>query len=142
MDVISLLKSKNRCLEKFIEISIQFFNETQTGDFSQLDRFESQRSATLKAFDLLQRKVHESTDALKEIRNNATLAIALQQEMAIKARLIQKILELDEKIILALNVEKSRVQIDLNSSHKNKETVMKFKSTWMPESGEGIDEKL
>lgn len=142
MDVIRLLKSKNRCLQKFLELSTEFLASAEAGDLTRLDRFQVRRESTLKALELYDRKISTVVETLPSERRTSELIQAVSELLAHKDQLIQMILTTDNRIMLRIEEEKSRLLREMASNMKANETVKRFKSSWVSESGEGIDRKL
>ena len=89
MDVLSLLRSKNRCLEKFLEASTDFLTQARSTDsLPDLPAFEARRDAILKAIDLYDRKVNEAVAMLPQGPKARTLpeGLAAAVEALLKAR--------------------------------------------------------
>ena len=118
MEVIRLLKSKNRCLEKFLEISDQFLSKVEGGDFSALEAFYKKRDRILKGFELFDRKLTECLDLLPKNEYFPELAQQVEQALTIKAALIGKIAATDQKIVDAIESEKERLSKELTISQK------------------------
>lgn len=142
MDVLKLLRSKNRCLERFLEVTESFWGKAQNGDLQGLDRFQLDRDAALKAIDLFDRKIAEAASLLSKDALTFELKQAVEKCLAEREILIHQILETDLKIIGKIEEAKSAALKDLRSSAKSREILKKFKSTWIAEAGEEIDEKL
>jgi len=147
MDVLSLLRSKNRCLQKFLQASIDFLESADhSGQLPDLVEFESSREAILKAIDLYDRKVSEAVSLLDSDTSSeperqkfiSEVKAALDE----KSDLVYRILKTDDRILSLIEEEKNKVFKELSSVQKQEEIARKFKSTWVPESGEGLDEKL
>ncbi|MBL7715660.1 MAG: hypothetical protein JNL01_09350 [Bdellovibrionales bacterium] len=145
MDVLTLLKSKNKCLERFLSLSQQFVAETPSADsldMATLSQFEARREATLKAMDLFERKLSEAVSLLTPIEKTPELVAAVRAELERKEVLIHKILEVDLKIISKIEETKNQILREISSGKKNREVLSRFKSHWVPASGEGLDETL
>jgi hypothetical protein len=143
MDVLALLRSKNRCLERFLEVTIHFWAEAQDGKLENLAFFENQRESTLKAIDLFDRKLAQSIEALPaKARPNESLTKDIRAELDLKEALVHQILSIDLKIISKIEEARGQILKDLTQTRKGKESLSKFKSTWLNESGEELDQKL
>lgn len=142
MEVISLLQNKNRCLQKFLRISLEFSNRAEQGDLENLAEFEREREITLKAIDLFDRKISENVVMLSDDDRTPELIEMVKNALSAKEDMIHRILEVDLKIISIIEKEKSRLLQELTHDKKNKDTLSKFKSKWVAESGEGFDTKL
>jgi hypothetical protein len=139
MDVIKVLQSKNRCLQRLLDLSAAFL---QNGNSEHLDSFLSERDAILKALDLYDRKVTEVIRAMPLAARTPELISEVQVVLAEKDRLIQSIILKDNELTSRIEEQKKKLQEDLIASRKNRETVGKFKSTWVHESGEEFDKTL
>lgn len=135
MDVLSLLRSKNKCLERFLELSKEF-----DGTFENLERFETRREATLKAIALYDRKIAEAATMLTPPFDH--LKAAVEAEMARKEKLVHEILDVDLRIIGQIEELKNRLLQEVAVARKGREMLAKFRSTWVAESGEGLDDIL
>jgi hypothetical protein len=147
MDVIKVLQSKNRCLEKLLELSNVFLakeNTEPSGEHfhSDLDAFIRERDAILKVLDLYDRKVTEVIRALPLSGRTPELISDVQTVLAEKDRLIQSIILKDNELTQHIEQRKRKLQEDLISSRKSHDLAGKFKSTWVSEPGEGFDTTL
>ncbi len=142
MEVIRLLRSKNRCLMRFLEASKEFLQSAEQGDFSLLDTFQDSREAALKALELYDGKVSEAALALTAEHKTRSLILEIEAEMLAKNAIVQDILAIDQKIMACLDGEKARVGQEIVRSRKSGDAIKKFKSAWMPESGEELDKQL
>lgn len=142
MDVLTILRSKNRCLERFLELSLSFAREMDKDDLSGLAQFQERREDIIKALDLYDRKITEAVSLLPLIERTPELIQAVESALTRKDELVHKILEEDLKIISRIEDTKNNTLREMGSTRKTKEIVGKFKSTWVPESGEGLDKKL
>lgn len=154
MEVLSFLRSRNRCLERYLSASQTFLNSAERGDFSGLESVQAYRDSVLRAIDLFNRKISASLNITAKGSSlhiclptlSAALPDNIKEEIswALSTRevLIHKILATDTKILLKLDEEKARIQRELGTTRKGGEIVRKFKSEWVGESGEGLDRKL
>lgn len=139
MDVLGLLQSKNRCLNRFLKITERFLSAK---DLSALPAFEQERESILKALDLYDRKITGVVMGLTDLERTPELSKQVEDALETKHFLVNQILALDEKIIARIEDEKSRLVREMNQTQKTRDTVNKFKSAWIPDSGDGIDETL
>jgi hypothetical protein len=143
MDVLGLLRSKNRCLAKFLEASQAFLLANDTlGTLPSLDDFEVKREAILKAIFLYERKVNEAAAILTAEMKTPEFIAAVEKTLAAKDKILAQISVTDNRVLNLVEQEKMRVAKELTSSQKSRELVQKFKSSWVNESGEEIDQNL
>ncbi len=140
MDVLSLLRSKNRCLEKFLAISREYLDAGAA--FENLGIFETRRDATLKAIELYDRKLAESISLIAAADRTPEMIEGVKRELDRKEQLVHEILDLDLRIIGKIEEEKNRLLQQVANARKGKEVLSRFKSTWVSESGEELDETL
>ncbi len=143
MDVLSLLRSKNRCLDKFLQLSTDFLIEAQRSDsMPDLPLFETQREAILKAVALYDRKLTEAVALLPPGERPRALVQAVEASLQEKDTLVHRILLIDDQILARVEQEKTKLLKEIATNQKRTQSVQKFKSAWIPESGEEIDKKL
>ena len=142
MDVLTILRSKNNCLERFLALSLDFAKSMEANDLSGLAKFQENRENIIKALDLYDRKVSEVLVVLSPGQRTPQLIQAVEAALAKKDELVHRILEEDLKIISGIEDAKNETLKELSATRKNKDLVGKFKSTWMTGAGEGLDKKL
>lgn len=142
MKLLSLIRSRNQCLQKFLEISQHFLAEVESGDFSGLKSFQDQRTNLIKVSDLFDRKTSEVAAAIQAIDQTPGLQTQIGDLIRERHGIVGKIQAVDERILKALETEKARVGQELGGLKKEFRTVKKFKSTWVKNSGDGLDRKL
>ena len=144
MEVLSLLQSENRCLEKLLSFSRQFLVCSQKREWSGLDDFDSKRQVFFKTLDLLDRKITEAAESLKNRSAILPLDVSesLQKELELRRDVIDRIIEVDAALIAELEKESKATSGDVASSRKNKDLVSKFKSSWLPQSGSEMDNQV
>lgn len=142
MDVIRLLNSKNRCLERFLTVSDEFLTLVEAGDFSKVEQFHKQRDRILRGFDLYDRKLSECIEKLPKLERTSELSRKAEQALAIKDALVRKIAAIDAQIIEKIEQEKTRLTKEMSASQRTNAAMKKFKSNWVQESGEELDETL
>lgn len=145
----ALLKSRNRCLDRFLIITKTFLNKiesTQDTNLPDLDLFMAEREAVIKALGLFDRKITETAQELSVLEDKNSLKNFAQSiiEPLLEERvcIIQNIIQTDEKLFKIINQEKVKIACELGSTRKLKDNMSKFKSIWVTEAGEGIDTKL
>jgi hypothetical protein len=152
-DLLSLLKSKNRCLGKFLSISEDFLARVQASTrpgkdqeaqewLAELGLFESRRDSALRALELYDRKISELASEVTDRERTPGLIERVKSAMNERETIVQAILKVDLELISRIEKERSRLMRDMSSARKAKDTLSKFKSGWIAESGEGLDEKL
>ena len=142
MDVMPLLHSKNRCLKRYLGLSQSFLKTAESGDLSGLTEFQEQREIILKAIGLYDRKISEAVTLLPVEDRTGTMVAAVRKSMDEREQIVHAIVAIDDEIIILVDREKSKIARELTAHQRSREMVGKFKSAWIRESGEEIDEKL
>lgn len=137
-----LLQSKNRCLGRFLNLSQDFLARTAGEGYAGLERFHRTRDRMVRALELFDRKVAESIALIPTLAEREALADRIKPVLAERETIVREILAVDEQIILGIERERARIADELGVSRKGKDALGKYRSQWMPESGEGIDQKL
>ena len=143
MEVLALLRSKNRCLERFLGITRDYLaTSSQDADCSGLTDLQNRRESTLKAVSLYDRKIEEAAIMLRDSDRTPTLIEGVKAELERKDALVAEILKIDLELISLIEQAKNSLLRSLSAEKKALDTLGKFKSTWMPPAGEGLDETL
>jgi NhaP-type Na+/H+ and K+/H+ antiporter len=142
MEVLSLLENKNRCLQRFLEVSTHFLGEAQAGDFAHLISFQSKRARILKTIELYDRKIDESAALARVTRPDETTIASIRALIQQSETLVAEILRQDDQILLTIEKQKNQLIADLQSTAKSQSQIARFKSHWVPPAGEELDEKL
>jgi hypothetical protein len=142
MDVLSLLKSKNRCLRRFLALSEDFSAVAAGGDLAGLAAFQQGRESLLRAIGLFDRKLAEAAADAARSPVTPELREGILALFAEREGIVQKILTADERVLALIEAEKTRIRGELSGSRKQQEKMKRFKSAWVPPSGEELDTSL
>ncbi len=146
MDVLTLLRSKNRCLLRFEQASLRFLRETEGAEISSIDtalpRLEHSSKRILTALGMFDRKIEEAITSMGDEAKTPQLIDEARIQSAETDRIVAMLLDLDESVISRIHECRERIAIELSSSEKNKQLMGKFKSTWAGSSGEELDKTL
>lgn len=161
-EVLALLRSQNKCLERFAAVTHSFLRARELGG-AHLSKLELQRDRHLKAYQLFDERIADlagsalmdsglTTDAKDlTLLSSATQSLreALQQvrgeleyELDRKQSLLEQVLSLDRHLVGWIEVEKEKLRSELHATRQGAEHVGKFKSEWIAASGQKIDEKV
>lgn len=142
MKLIETLSIMNECLEKMIQLSQTFLNQAQKNNFKAVDQFDESREVNFKF--LVQ--CNQSLDALTQALNPVQLPQETQnrlRDLALDYHSLARTLSLiDEKIEIHIESHQSLIRKELTVLEKQSLHVKKFKSTWLPESGERLDDQI
>jgi hypothetical protein len=141
MDVIGLLQSKKRCLRRLLEVSERFLTDAERGDLSELEAFEARRGNVIRTLELIDRHITQTVRAIPLEARTADLSRAVELRLGEERELLHAIMRLDGRILTCIESEKQRLQQQILATRRSHEIAGRFKSTWMPESGEGLDQK-
>ncbi len=146
MDVLTLLRSKNRCLLRFEQASLRFLRETDGASIDAVEDslpiLERTRSRILKALGMFDRKLDEVIAGLPEEARTEEFLAEAREAAADTDRIIADLLKLDESVVSRIQECRDRITTELAAAEKSKQLVGKFKSEWAGTSGEEIDQKL
>jgi len=145
MDVLTLLRSKNRYLRRFEQASLRFLDETQgeldgPAFLAVVTRLETSRNRIIKALDLFNRELTQSIEKLPSSARDESFIAEARRETDEADRLVSLLLELDSSISSRIRACQERIALELAASEKSKRIISQFKSA--RPSGEGLDQKL
>jgi hypothetical protein len=141
MDVIGLLQNKKRCLQRLLETSLKFGAEAESGDLSRLSEFDSARASAFKTLQLTDARITDAVRALPIAERTPALSAAVQASLDEEFELVQRITLADNRVGALIEREKQRLQSEIAATRRSHELTGKFKSAWMPEAGEELDQK-
>ncbi len=143
MDLARLLQSKNRALERFLVLSEEFLATAEKGDLDGLEDFHAGRDRILQGLELYDRRIGQLASAAAATTDQRRAAVAaILPILEERDKILARIARCDEKIIVCIERERERVTHEMNSARKAQSTLSKFKSGWVADSGEGLDQKL
>lgn len=142
MEVLKLLQSQNRSLRKMYTHSQDFLASSWSGDLNQLRLYEAKRAVIMRAMALYDNKIEEVIATLLPHERTPELIQNVRSCLNEKSSLCQSILELDCAIMKMIHREQQKLSQLVSDSEKSRELMNRFKSTWMPESGESLDGRI
>ncbi len=140
--LLTLLRSKNKCLEKYFSLSRAFLDEVREGHLAGLTEFQDERDDLLRAMELFDKKVNELVEKFDAADRTKILISQVEDTLARKDHLVKEILDVDLKIISMIEVAKQNIMNDIKQSRRSKESVSRFKSEKTDSVGRALDEKL
>lgn len=141
--LLSLLRSKNKCLLRYHEITSLFVMQSGDSiDVDELSKLESARESVLRAISLFNLKINEKISTLPDFERTSEFISLVRELDTERDQVIERIREADCCLIKKLDLEKSKVKSELTSERRRHQQVGKFKSQWVGTSGSEIDQKL
>ncbi len=141
-DLIQFLKSQNKCLERFLSISEEYLRQLRSGDLGGLDQLELKRESILKAFALFEDKAQREAESYLGRTRDSDLINEIWRVQFSRLKFLEEIKKADSEIFEELSKTAQNVQKDIRDLGRQRETVSKFKSGWIPEAGKEIDKSL
>ena len=142
MKLIETLSIMNECLEKMIQISQTFLNQVQKNNFKGVDQFDESREVNFKFLDQCNQSLNALTQALNPVQLPQQNQNRLR-DLALDYQSLARTLSLiDEKIEIHIESHQTLIRKELIALEKQSLQVKKFKSTWLPESGERLDDQI
>lgn len=150
-EILSLLRSKNRCLERlqtsthaFIASPIeQIAEKADQAKKNPLESYERERASALKALELYDRKVNQAISALPSDKLSAEFQIHAKAELAKNESLILAALQDDDTVFAKIEEARTRLAQLMNENRKSREILSKFKSAkGVNPAGEEVDQEL
>ncbi|MGK5087835.1 hypothetical protein WDW86_09770 [Bdellovibrionota bacterium FG-2] len=142
MSLIRLIKTKNRCFDRFVEESQRFIAQGELGDFSGLDRLQQRRDLILRAISMCDRKINEEVVLLNPSERTEELIGSIRELLQLQDHKFTEVTQLDVRISRLLENEQNRLTTEVSQSRQSVSLMKKFKSTWIAQAGGELDEKL
>jgi hypothetical protein len=96
----------------------------------------------MRAMVLYDHRIEEVVSALIPQDKTPELIQSIRACLNEKDTLCKAILELDHAVIQVISKEQQRLSRLVTDSDKNRDLLNRFKSTWIPESGESLDGRI
>lgn len=142
-DVQALLKGKTRCLAQIIELSRNFLASAEpTSPTSIIDLstdFDRARSDAFQVLELIDQKIEKLLTSVKDL---SPLKTQFQVDLAEQRQLGFVLRELDSKVFQILESARQGLAREVSEQTRLKDKLSKFKSQWIPDQGEGLDQTL
>ena len=141
-DVQALLKGKTRCLAQIIEISRTFLDSAESSPTSIIELttdFDRNRSDAFQVLELIDQKIQAILPATTELSKYPSPA---QSEILEHRQLGLVLREIDTKIFQILEGARQGLAREVSEQSRLKDKLSKFKSQWIPDQGEGLDQTL
>lgn len=142
MDVLRLLKSKNRCLKRFLSYTHDFLKKSEPELLPQLSFLLAKRETALRILGLYDRKLSKITQNLRHTDQTDEFIKSLHEIFSEKTTILNEIFKTDLLLTQLIEENIEKTEKELQSSQKSKDTLQKFKSTWIAEAGDALDTTL
>lgn len=145
MEVITLLQAKGRCLERFLQISIDGLAEIESGKFEGLSEMERRRENLLRALQLFEEQITTAVTKLDSAERTQDLGLQVSEELALHEHRLARIQSVDDRISTLIQEEQERIHLQIQSTKQAQEqhaAHQKFKSQWVADSGGELDRKV
>ena len=141
-EVLALLRGRNQCLKQIITLSREFLACNDAVLEESLGILEKKRERAMKKYTFLDRKLSEIVDRVSPAdRSPEWIAQVLELARESETHLAELIAS-DEEVQNRIQTHSDRLKRELQIQLASQSKLNRFKSTWIKESGEGIDKKL
>lgn len=142
MILLSLLRSKKRCIENFLEVSKEFSMNFDQDDVDGVIQFQQRRDTILKAIDLYDRKISEEVGSLSQDDKTDEFIEKVRMTSEAIDEVIAKVRIENELIVGLVEQQKEHILTEMRKSQTDRERIGRFKSGGQSRSGRELDEKL
>ncbi|MBU6376186.1 MAG: hypothetical protein KGQ59_09340 [Bdellovibrionales bacterium] len=141
-DVHALLQGKTRCLAQIVDLSRNFLSSveaTPAVNFDLITNFDQKRSDLFQVLELIDTKIISLINGVPPFFNTHPGVKTILVEHQQLALMIEAI---DVKISQFLETSRLNLAREMNDQARLKDRLSKFKSQWIPDQGEGLDQTL
>ena len=142
MNLLGLIKSRNRCLERVLALTDDYSSQPESADLEGLEPFQEKRAVVFKAIDLYDRKISEVITEMPRLEKTNALVDAVKALVRTKEELTRQIFISDDKVIRKIEASQAALAKELQNARRSKDALNKFKSNWVSENGEEVDKTL
>lgn len=145
-EILSLLRSKNRCLERLIDATREFLKQPferlvqeTTSEPSPLAAYEEERTAVIRTLEMHDRKIGELITTLDSSERTGVFMEDVKSELLENERLIIGVVNADEIVFQRIRDAQNQITKLLAENRKSRELLSKFKSAAGSPTGEEMD---
>lgn len=142
MEVLSLLRSRNRCLRRFLAVTEEYTAALRPGAIPETEDLESERESLVNATRLFETRLSETVPLLPETDRTPELISQVADLENERKEILEAIAISDQKLITRIQEAQELLLEQAQASKKTKSQIGKFKSTWIQDSGSELDEKV
>lgn len=133
--MISLLKKKNRCLQELCASSNRFLDSLTDLKFDEeLNLFLKKREALFRLIQNFDRQLKSAQECQGQV-DKTELTMATKESF----ELIRKCILADQMLFKSIENRKLDLLNELSKTDKSDQTIRKFKSRWVTDSGGRLD---
>lgn len=147
--ILSLIRSKNRCLERlmdatqaFLAVPLRDIASAEESPAAPLRAYDGERAAALKALELFDRKLNERISELSAAEKTEAFLANVRGEMNRNETLLHSIFNADDVVFRKIADAQARIGKLMQENRKSREILTRFKSTWINEGGDEVDTTL
>ena len=134
--ILSLFQQKTHYLEKFLGVNTEAVEKFEIGDFTQLESFYRVREDILDVLNYIDSQMSSAQSQIGKLTGADKKS--LEGILKKKDELVEKILNIDLRVLAAIDKEKSLIIKELQDVKKSKDVIGKYKSGIM---NHRLDEK-
>ncbi len=151
-EILSLLQSKNRCLDRLMDATRTFLgaplenlisNDTQSTETvrTPLTVYEDERLTIIKTLELHDKQINALISELTSGEKTFAFMESVRKELLQNERLIQSVFNADDMVFARIREAQGQIAKLLQENRKSGELLSKFKSG-SSQTGEGMDKTL
>ncbi len=151
-EILSLLQSKNRCLDRLMEATRAFLAAPlenlivtdpaiEATTKTPLGIYEDDRLAVIRTLELHDKQINSLISDLTSAEKTFAFMESVRAELLANERLIQSVLNADDMVFTRIREAQGQITKLLHENRKSGELLSKFKSGSTP-TGEGMDKTL
>lgn len=143
-EILSLLSSKNRCLDRLMEATRIFLAsplENLVSNDTPLTKYEDERLTVIRTLELHDKQINILISKLTREEKNFSFMESVRRELLQNERLIQSVFNADDMVFARIREAQSQITKLIQENRKSGELLSKFKSGSTP-TGEGMDKTL
>jgi len=132
-EILQYLEMKNHYYEKFYTVTQKFLNKISKNEWDQTDFFVDSRERILSIIKSFDAKISRQLETMKaEVKPTAVESALLHKIAEQKRSLGDKILELDLRLIAAVDEFKTETIKELQKTVKAQQQIDVFEKTYQP----------
>ncbi len=148
-EVLGLLRSKNRSLERLMEATRVFLAQPiellvvePEPTRAPLGVYENERATIIKLLEFHDRKINSLIAEMSPKEKSPAFLEQVRAELAANERLIGAVFNADDNVFARIREAQTQITRLMQENRKSRELLSKFKSAQTVATGEGMDQTL
>ena len=141
-ELSALMRSRLKCLRIALKETVGFLRHNSSHSLSTILALEEVRANALRSAFFYDEKIEKIAQDMTRLSVSSAQRESIRKIYQELETTLSALRAVDPELITAIEKFKNEMTRDLGQIKRDQQTIAKFKSTWVQESGDGLDQKI